>query len=109
LVQCGWWFAFLVFYNSVAGASRYFLPLAATAILPVLSIRLAAELSRAGSLRRSRPLCALGAAMLLATGTTVALDPSPTRPPPGLLEVQGFLAQHLADGDVYAVDARTHL
>jgi 4-amino-4-deoxy-L-arabinose transferase-like glycosyltransferase len=109
LVQCGWWFTFLVFYNSVAGASRYFLPLAATTLLPVLAVRLAAELTRAGSLRRSRPLSALGAVVLLAVGTTMALDPSPTRPPPGLLEVQSFLAQHLADGDVYAVDARTHL
>ncbi len=109
LVQCGWWFAFLVFYNSVAGASRYFLPLAATAILPALATRFAAELSRAGSLARSRPLSALCAAVLLAIGTTVALDPSPTHPPPGLLEVQSWLVQHLADGDVYAVDARTHL
>jgi 4-amino-4-deoxy-L-arabinose transferase-like glycosyltransferase len=109
LVHSGWWIAFLAFFNAAGGAARYFLPLAATTLLPALAARVAADLRRAGSLRRSRWACFAGAAVVLAVVSTVVLDRSPTRPPPGYLEVQGWLAKRLDPGDVYAVDARTHL
>ena len=109
LGQCAWWFAFLVFYCAVAGASRYFLPLVTTAILPALAAWLAGDLERSGSLLRSRWLSGLAAAALLSIASTWLLDPSPTRTPPGFLEVEQWMAHRLRDGDVYAVDARTHL
>ncbi len=109
LGQCAWWFCFLVFYCAVAGASRYFLPLVTTAILPSLAAWLAADLEQRGSLLRLRWLSGLAAAALLAVASTLLLDPSPTRSPPGFLEVEQWMASHVREGDVYAVDARTHL
>jgi hypothetical protein len=109
LGQCAWWFCFLVFYCAVAGASRYFLPLVTTAILPPLAVWLADELERKGSIRRSRWLSGLCAAAVLAIASTLLLDPSPTRPPPGFPETEQWIAHNLREGDVYAVDARTYL
>ncbi len=109
LAQCAWWFAFLVFYCAVSGASRYFLPLVTTAVLPPLAAWLAADLERRGSILRSRWLSGLSLAAIVAVASTLLLDPSPVRPPPGLLEVQAWMSEHLRQGDVYAVVARTQL
>jgi Dolichyl-phosphate-mannose-protein mannosyltransferase len=109
LVHTGWWFAFLWFFNASGGASRYFLPLVATTLAPVLAARLVADLPRAGSAVRSPRVVGVAAAVVFAAATTLAFDPSPTRPPAGFLEVQDWLVHRLGDGEVYAVDARTHL
>jgi Dolichyl-phosphate-mannose-protein mannosyltransferase len=100
LVHCAWWFLFLAFFNAAGGAARYFLPLTMTTLAPALAARL---------VRRSRWVCGACAAVVLAIGSTLALDASPTAPPAGYLEVQDWLVRRLDDGDVYAVDARTHL
>jgi 4-amino-4-deoxy-L-arabinose transferase-like glycosyltransferase len=104
LAQCGFWFVFLVFYNAVSGASRYFLPLTTTAIIPALAAWAAAR-PRGGGVRA---IGAAGGLSLLAVTTTFALDRSPTVAPPGYLEAQAWLVAQLRDGGTYAVDARTH-
>jgi 4-amino-4-deoxy-L-arabinose transferase-like glycosyltransferase len=109
LVHAAWWIAFLTFFDAAGGAARYFLPLVTTTLAPALALRCAKDLARAPSPLRARWVSGIGAASLLAVATTFALDPSPTRPPPGYLEVQDWLVHHLHEGDVYAVDARTHL
>jgi hypothetical protein len=108
LVQCGWWFAFLVFYSAISGASRYFLPLVTTAIMPTLAAFLAAALDRAGSFLRSRWATGIAALAAVSVASTLAFDPTPTRPPAGFLELQDWMIHTLGESDVYAVDARTH-
>ena len=56
---------------------------------------------------RARRVVATGAALGLALLGACALDPSPTRLDPGFAEAQGWLTDHLQQGDVFAVDART--
>jgi hypothetical protein len=109
LVHFAWWFVFLAFFNAAGGASRYFLPLVTTTVAPAFAARLAQDLGRARALRSSRVVWGVAAALVLAIGSTLALDPSQTRPPAGYLEVQDWLVQHVREGEVYAVDARTHL
>jgi len=109
LVHTVWWCAFLAFFNAAGGASRYFLPLVTTTLVPALAVHCAEDLARAGSVLRSRWVSGIGAAAILAVATTFALDSSPTRPPPGYLEVQDWLARNVGEGEAYAVDARTHL
>jgi Dolichyl-phosphate-mannose-protein mannosyltransferase len=104
LVHAAWWWLFLWFFNANGGASRYFLPLVCTTVLPALAGKLA-ERGLLGS-RRFHVVAGLAA---FAVVTTLALDRSPTRPPAGWDEVQAWLVDHLAPGDTYAVDARTHL
>jgi hypothetical protein len=107
LVHTAWWVVFLVIFTSGGGgASRYFLPLVATTLLPVLAARL---VDRDAPPWRSRWARALGAAAIFAMASTLVLDRRPTRPPAGFLEVQDWLVHHVGDGEVYAVDARTHL
>jgi 4-amino-4-deoxy-L-arabinose transferase-like glycosyltransferase len=107
LVHTAWWFAFLAFYNAGGGgASRYFLPLMTTTLLPILAARL---VDRGAPLWRSRWARGLGAAVIFAVASTMVLDRRPTQPPAGFLEVQDWLVHHVGDGEAYAVDARTHL
>jgi 4-amino-4-deoxy-L-arabinose transferase-like glycosyltransferase len=100
LVHAGWWLLFLWFFNANGGASRYFLPLVVTTLVPALAARLISNRRLARS---------VAVAVVFAAATTLAFDRNPTRPPAGFLEVEEWLVHHLSAGDVYAVDARTHL
>lgn len=99
LVHLGWWTLFLAFFNASGGAARYFLPLTATSLAPALALALSHR-------RRLPVVMGLGAFAVL---STLAGDRSPTRPPPGFLEVQDWMLRNVKPGEVYAVDARTHL
>src|SRR5262249_25619084 len=46
LVHSVWWCLFLWFFNASGGASRYFLPLVTTTLLPVLAVHLLREPAR---------------------------------------------------------------
>ena len=109
LVHAGWTYAFLVLFNANGGSARYFLPLAATTLAPAVAASLVSG-ARPGSARaRSRWPWRAAIAWTASVVGALALDPGPMRPPPGFLEVQDWLARNLRPGDVYAVDARTHL
>ncbi len=109
LVHVGWTYPFLVLFNANGGSARYFLPLVATTLAPALAAGVAGGAQRAGSLARSPWALRSCAAWAAAVVAAVALDPGPMRPPAGFLEVEDWLVRHLRPGDVYAVDARTHL
>jgi hypothetical protein len=107
LVHAAWWFAFLAVFNAGGGgAARYFLPLMTTTLAPALAVWFVGRDASA-----ARPRWALGVtgAVLFAVASTLVLDRRPTTPPAGFLEVQDWLVRNLGDGEVYAVDARTHL
>ncbi len=106
LVHAAWWCAFLVFFNAAGGASRYFLPLVATTLAPALA---AGFVERAGPARLPRWMAGFAGVVAFAVAGALALDAGATRPPPGFLEVQAWLVQHVGEGEGYAVDARTHL
>lgn len=107
LTHAGFTFAFLVFFNANGGSGRYFLPLAATTLAPALAAWLA-ESGRGAAWRASPWVRRAGCAWAAAALSSAALS-APLLPPPGFLEVQGWLVRRLRPGDAYAVDARTHL
>jgi 4-amino-4-deoxy-L-arabinose transferase-like glycosyltransferase len=109
LVHAGWSFAFLFVFSVNGGNSRYFLPLAGTVLLPAAAARLAEEAAAVGSLRRSRWVLRAGAVLGAAVAGALLVEPDLALYQPGMREVQTWLVAHLAPGDVYAVDARTHL
>jgi 4-amino-4-deoxy-L-arabinose transferase-like glycosyltransferase len=104
LVHTVWWCLFLWFFNASGGASRYFLPLVTTTLLPVLAARLVE-----GGRLASRRFAAVAGLVTFSIAGTLALDREPTRAPDGWVEVETWLLGRLAPGESYAVDARTHL
>ncbi len=107
LVHAGWTFAFLFVFNANGGSARYFLPLAATTLLPHLALALAAAAASPARSARWPARTAIAWGGAIAGALTAAA--TPVRPPAGFQEVQGWLLEHLRPGDVYAIDARTHL
>src|SRR5207237_10826189 len=108
LVHMAWSFAFLLVFSANGGNSRYFVPLAATVLIPALSARIAADVARAGSFVRSKWATRTTALVAAAVGIAFVAHPAPLRAA-GMAEVQDWLIRHLEPGDVYAMDARTHL
>jgi hypothetical protein len=75
------------------------LPLAATVLMPAFARRVLADVRWA---QRTLVVCTAGVVAALVL-------PSPPLVAPGMAEARDFIVTHVRPGDVYAVDARTHL
>ncbi len=108
VIHAGWTWFFIFIFSVNGGNTRYFLPLAATVLLPALSARVCTDIAQAGSVRLSRwARWTFGIAAGAATASLVFHGPVMRKP--GMNEVRDWLASHLQPGDTYAVDARSHL
>ncbi len=105
LVHAGFTYLFLFVFSVNGGSTRYFMPLAATVLMPALAARIAEDVRAAGSPLRSR--WAVRAA-IVAAAVAIALPP-PALVSPGMDGARDWLVRNLRPGDVYAIDARTHL
>lgn len=108
LVHCAWSYAFFVAFSASGANSRYFLPLVATTLLPAFAARLHAELRSEGGPRRPFVLRTAVAAAAAVVATALLHGPA-LASPPGMRDVEDWLAAHVRPGEVYALDARTHL
>jgi hypothetical protein len=106
LVYAAWSFAFFVVYNAVAGAARYFLPLAAV-LIAVAARELLGWARDNGQWRPRRAAAIL--ALPFAAVTAVALNPSTHQLPPGFGEAERWLRSHVSPGEGFAIDSRTRL
>ncbi len=108
LGHAGWTWLFLVVFSAKGGATRHFLPLAATVLAPAVAGRIAEDLRAAGSFLRSR--WAVRAATVAAAVAAVAFAlPPPALAAPGMDRARDWLVRNLRPGEAYAIDARTHL
>jgi hypothetical protein len=92
---------FLVFFVNMAaigGSSRYMIPM----VIPLVAV-LAAHVNLGVWAPRWLAFATL------CVVTSVTLDPSPRRLPPGFAEAEGWLVTHVRPGEAYAVDSRSHL
>jgi hypothetical protein len=103
LVHVGVCFAFFVAYDAVAGAARYLLPVAA--VLSAVAARDLLVWATEGSVWHLRR-AALVLALPLAAVTALAAGPDT---PPGFVEAQTWLRDHVQIGEGFAIDSRTHL
>jgi hypothetical protein len=107
-LHASWTYLFLFIFSVNGGNTRYFLPLAATVLMPALAARVMGDVRAAGSAWRSRWFLRASVVVAAAVvGATVFRAPRVFAR--GMDEVQDWLVRQLRPGDVYAVDARTHL
>ena len=109
LVHAGFTALFLfVFSVNGTGNTRYFLPLAATVLMPALAARVVEDVRAAGSFTASGLGRAVGGVAMAAVAAGLIFH-GPRLEKPGMAEVRDWLVARLAPGDTYAVDARSHL
>jgi 4-amino-4-deoxy-L-arabinose transferase-like glycosyltransferase len=104
LVQAAWFYAFFVFYDAVSASSRYLFPMTVTLAM-VIAARLG-ELEHPLRARWPRAVLVFAGAAVM---VTLALDPSPRRPPDGFLDTERWVLNHLEPGEAVAVDSRSRL
>ncbi len=107
-LHAGWTYLFLFVFSVNGGNTRYFLPLAATVLAPAFAHLVVADVRAAGAPLRSRWAVRAAAVSVAAVVIALALPP-PAVVAPGMAEARDFIVRSVRPGDVYAVDARTHL
>jgi len=108
LVHAAFTFLFLFVFSVNGGNTRYFLPLAATVLMPALSERVL-EGRGARAWRGSSLLAKTTGVVVLASLAAALLVHGPFLDKPGMEGARDFLVAHLRPGDTYAIDARSHV